>query len=245
MRDGGWSAVLGSDAGTGSPLTLPWGLAAVDCRVYVLLVNHPAANRDSAELVTFDSQGTRLSSMTLGASFNDTNDKGAHRLGVWGHTLVATYPTADGGGQLVLLDVSDGGPTEFKRAATPFMPQAIAVEPSANLAHLFGRAGTSQFVYVQGTLNTASPIIGSPSPTICSGVDVQRALLAPDGYLIFAGTHSGTGTCNVGSYSSGAGTGVFVAEIPPASQAITGLAWPERRSRSSPTSPSPRATRCG
>lgn len=229
-RDGGWSLFFSSDAGTSDagsvyPATLPWGLTTIGCNAYVLLVNHNATNHDTTELLAFDSMGTQLGAKTLGESYNDTGDQGAHRLASLDHTLVAAYPTRDGGGQLVLLDVTDGGLQEFKRASTSFMPQAVAVDSASEIAHLFGRSGTN-FIYAQGTLSTPTLIIGTSSSTVCSGVNTERAVLAPDGYVVFAGVHAGTGSCTVGSYVNSTGSGVFVGEIPPESVSITAISVP-------------------
>lgn len=219
--DGGWTVFFPPDGGVAgsSGETQPWGLTTVDCNVYVLLLNHPASNRDTAELLTYSSTGTRISALTLGDSFNDTADRGAYRLASLDHTLVATYPTNDGGGQLVVFDVSDAGPTEVKRASTPFSPQTLTLAP--NIAHLFGRSG-SQFIYSQGVLSTTPLLIGPVGATTCPGINVERAVYAPDGFVIFTGVQQASGACSVGSFSSDAGNVVFVAEVPPGGTTITG-----------------------
>jgi len=212
------------DGGSGTyPALLPWGLTTVDCNAYALLLNHQASLRDSAELVTFSSDGTRLGAVTLGNSDNDTGDQGAYRLASYGHTLVVTYPTRDGGGQLVMFDVNDAGPTEVKRVSVPFTPQAVAL--SLNRAHIFGRSG-AQFAYSQGVLDSSPILIAPLAVTSCPNVMVERAVYSPDGYVVFTGVQESVSPCSVGGFGSDAGLGVFVGEVTPGTSAIIGTRIP-------------------
>jgi hypothetical protein len=230
-RDGGWVLAYGDQGGPpdGSMRsTLPWGLATSECGIYLLAMDQRAPSRVFAELVTFDSLGNQLSSQALGDS-RYVSDQAAYRLASVDRTLVASYPTSDGGGQLVLLDVTDAGVAERRRSTAPYQPQALAVEASPpNDVHLFGE-GAGKFFWTRVDPSSPPANLGSEVMSPCpGGVNVRRAVVAPDGYVVVGGTY--VGPCTIGTTTFDAGSGAFIAEIAPQSSALVVAPVPDSRS---------------